>query len=75
MNTEQKINNSYVYAGSGAYQHLAPVITPKGRAAGWIYHYPVGINLNGVNFSKITTLDDMIAGGLVELKQRATTCC
>ena len=75
MNAEQTIKNSYAYAGSGTYQHLDPVITPKGRAAGWIYRYPAGINLNGVNFSKITTLDDMLADGLVELKLRSTTCC
>jgi hypothetical protein len=74
MNATQTIENSYVYTGAGTYQHLAPVITPKGRAAGWKYWYSAGMNLNGVHFSEFTTLDDLLKAGLIELRLRSSTC-
>ena len=74
MNVEKTIENSYVYVGAGTYQHLDFVITPKGRAAGWRYLYPAGMNLNGVHFSELTTLVDLLKAGLIDLKLRSSTC-
>ena len=73
MNAEQTINGSYEYVGSGTYQCLQPVITEKGFAAGWRFTYPQMLNLNGVNYSMFTTLDDLIADGMIELKQQSRT--
>ncbi len=70
---EDRIDSSYEYLGSGAYNHLSPVITTKGFDLGWRLTYPEMLNLNGINFSKFTTLDDLVADGIVELRTRTTT--
>lgn len=75
MNAQQRINDSWEYLGSGTYSHLSPVITPRGIAAGWVYVYPDGICRNGVNYSKFTTLDAMLADGVIELVTQTSTVC
>jgi hypothetical protein len=73
MNVKQQIESSRVCLGGGSCRQLTPVITKKGVAAGWSYDYPVMLNLNGVNFSKLTTLDAMLADGVIELKEQVIT--
>lgn len=71
---QQAIENSREYLGSGTYKTLAPFITERGLEAGWRWTYPAMLSLNGVNFSKFTTLDALIADGLVELQWTTKTC-
>lgn len=73
MTVEQKIKDSYEYIGAGTYLHLAPIVTQNGFDAGWRYSYPEMLNLNGVNYSKFTTLDELVSDGIVELKKVSTT--
>lgn len=69
-----RIEESTVNLGSGSCSRLSPVITPEGRAQGWIYTYPVGINRDGINFTKLDeTLDTLEAAGLIELQTQVHT--
>ncbi len=71
----QRIEESKVYLGGGSYSALQPVLTPAGRAAGWIYQYPAGISQNGVNFTRLgETLDSLEAAGFVVLTEQVVTC-
>lgn len=74
MTVESQINESSRYLGSGTYRALSPVITAAGRAAGWVYSYPIGINLNGVNYTQTgETLDSLLAKGFIELREQNRT--
>ena len=69
----QLINESRQFLGDGTFQALAPVLTQRGLDAGWRYTYPEMLNLGGVNFSRFTTLDEMLSEGLIELKMQTKT--
>ena len=67
MTADQKIKSSYKQVECGFYQHLQPAVTQKGMEAGWKYTQSSGLSVGGINYSQITTLDDLLAKGLIEL--------
>lgn len=74
MTIESRILESRVYLGGGTYSALQPTITPDGRAAGWQYTYPIGINQNGVKFRDLGhTLDTLESVGVITLVKQHVT--